>query len=160
MKTSPVIALIACLGFTGCYTQLYTGGYAARTLDDRDYANTTDTQADTGLASDSSGTAGRGGDTLYRPGSVVVNKVAGLPAGHGFNAATLEYGDLVADGIVDPVTPTVAFADLRASLAPLTRPVAGERQPGMPTPTVEPSSGVKVMVNLPADGATKSVALY
>jgi chaperonin GroEL len=39
-------------------------------------------------------------------GSVVVNKVAGLPAGQGFNAATLAYGDLVADGIVDPVKVT------------------------------------------------------
>ena len=35
-------------------------------------------------------------------GSVVVNKVAELPAGHGFNAATLTYGDLLADGVVDP----------------------------------------------------------
>ncbi len=39
-------------------------------------------------------------------GSVVVNKVAELPAGHGFNAATLSYGDLVAHGIVDPVKVT------------------------------------------------------
>ena len=36
-------------------------------------------------------------------GSVVVNTVSGLPAGQGFNAATLAYGDLVADGVVDPV---------------------------------------------------------
>jgi chaperonin GroEL len=39
-------------------------------------------------------------------GSVVVNKVAELPAGQGFNAATLAYGDLVADGVVDPVKVT------------------------------------------------------
>jgi chaperonin GroEL len=39
-------------------------------------------------------------------GSVVVNKVAGLPDGQGFNAATLSYGDLVADGVVDPVKVT------------------------------------------------------
>ena len=39
-------------------------------------------------------------------GSVVVNKVAELPAGQGFNAATLEYGDLVGDGVVDPVKVT------------------------------------------------------
>jgi chaperonin GroEL len=39
-------------------------------------------------------------------GSVVVNKVAQLPAGQGFNAATLTYGDLLADGIVDPVKVT------------------------------------------------------
>ncbi|UUO01167.1 chaperonin GroEL [Mycolicibacterium novocastrense] len=39
-------------------------------------------------------------------GAVVVNKVAELPAGHGFNAATLSYGDLAADGVVDPVKVT------------------------------------------------------
>jgi chaperonin GroEL len=39
-------------------------------------------------------------------GSVVVNKVEGLPAGQGFNAATLAYGDLVADGVIDPVKVT------------------------------------------------------
>src|SRR6185312_8397570 len=36
-------------------------------------------------------------------GGVAVSKVAELPSGHGLNAATLTYGDLVADGIVDPV---------------------------------------------------------
>jgi chaperonin GroEL len=37
-------------------------------------------------------------------GSVVVNKVVSeLPAGHGLNAATLSYGDLAADGVIDPV---------------------------------------------------------
>ena len=39
-------------------------------------------------------------------GPVVINTVSELPAGHGFNAATLTYGDLVADGIVDPVKVT------------------------------------------------------
>ncbi|WP_422749329.1 chaperonin GroEL [Mycobacterium sp. WMMD1722] len=39
-------------------------------------------------------------------GSVVVNKVGELPAGQGFNAATLSYGDLVAEGVVDPVKVT------------------------------------------------------
>src|ERR1700731_3681760 len=33
-------------------------------------------------------------------GSVAVNKVAQLPKGHGLNAATLEYGDLLADGVI------------------------------------------------------------
>ena len=36
-------------------------------------------------------------------GSVVVNKVKGLPKGHGFNALTEEYGDMIAFGIIDPV---------------------------------------------------------
>ena len=39
-------------------------------------------------------------------GAVVVNKVAELPAGQGFNADTLSYGDLAADGVVDPVKVT------------------------------------------------------
>src|SRR6266516_137177 len=39
-------------------------------------------------------------------GGVVVAKVAGLPAGHGFNAATLTYGDLMEQGVIDPVKVT------------------------------------------------------
>jgi chaperonin GroEL len=50
-------------------------------------------------------------------GSVVGNKVAELPAGHGFNAATLAYGDLVADGIVDPVKVTRSAVLNAASVA-------------------------------------------
>ena len=50
-------------------------------------------------------------------GSVVVNKVAELPAGQGFNAATLKYGDLVADGIVDPVKVTRSAVLNAASVA-------------------------------------------
>ena len=50
-------------------------------------------------------------------GSVVVNKVAELPAGHGFNAATLEYGDLAADGVIDPVKVTRSAVANAASVA-------------------------------------------
>jgi chaperonin GroEL len=50
-------------------------------------------------------------------GSVVVNKVAELPAGHGFNAATLTYGDLVADGVIDPVKVTRSAVLNAASVA-------------------------------------------
>jgi chaperonin GroEL len=50
-------------------------------------------------------------------GAVVVNKVSGLPAGHGFNAATLEYGDLVAGGVVDPVKVTRSAVLNAASVA-------------------------------------------
>ena len=39
-------------------------------------------------------------------GAVAVHKVSELPAGHGLNASTLTYGDLAADGIVDPVKVT------------------------------------------------------
>ena len=50
-------------------------------------------------------------------GAVVVNKVAELPAGHGFNAATLTYGDLVADGVIDPVKVTRSAVVNAASVA-------------------------------------------
>ncbi len=50
-------------------------------------------------------------------GSVVVNKVAELPAGQGLNAATLSFGDLVADGVVDPVKVTRSAVLNAASVA-------------------------------------------
>ena len=50
-------------------------------------------------------------------GAVVVSKVGERPAGQGFNAATLAYGDLVADGIVDPVKVTRSAVLNAASVA-------------------------------------------
>nr|WP_090345861.1 chaperonin GroEL [Mycolicibacterium malmesburyense]CRL78444.1 chaperonin GroEL [Mycolicibacterium malmesburyense] len=50
-------------------------------------------------------------------GAVVVNKVTESPAGHGFNAATLSFGDLAADGIVDPVKVTRSAVMNAASVA-------------------------------------------
>ncbi len=50
-------------------------------------------------------------------GSVVVNKVTELPAGQGFNAATLKYGDLAADGVIDPVKVTRSAVLNAASVA-------------------------------------------
>ena len=50
-------------------------------------------------------------------GAVVVNKVSEQPANHGFNAATLSYGDLVADGIIDPVKVTRSAVLNAASVA-------------------------------------------
>jgi len=50
-------------------------------------------------------------------GSVVVNKVGELPVGHGFNAATLTYGDLAADGVIDPVKVTRSAVLNAASVA-------------------------------------------
>ena len=50
-------------------------------------------------------------------GAVVVSKVAELPAGQGFNAATLEYGDLIAQGVVDPVKVTRSAVVNAASVA-------------------------------------------
>ncbi|MFJ6097002.1 chaperonin GroEL [Williamsia muralis] len=50
-------------------------------------------------------------------GAVVVSKVAELPRGHGFNAGTLTYGDLLADGVVDPVKVTRSAIVNAASVA-------------------------------------------
>ncbi len=50
-------------------------------------------------------------------GAVAVNKVGELPAGHGLNADKLSYGDLVADGIVDPVKVTRSAVLNAASVA-------------------------------------------
>ncbi len=50
-------------------------------------------------------------------GSVVVAKTADLPAGHGYNAATNEYGDLVAQGVIDPVKVTRSAVQNAASIA-------------------------------------------
>jgi len=50
-------------------------------------------------------------------GYVVVSKVAEMPAGHGLNAATGEYGDLVAQGVIDPVKVTRSALENAASIA-------------------------------------------
>ncbi|HEX6955651.1 MAG TPA: TCP-1/cpn60 chaperonin family protein, partial [Agromyces sp.] len=50
---------------------------------------------------------------------VVANKVAELPDGHGLNAATGEYGDLIAQGIIDPAKVTRSALQNAASIAGL-----------------------------------------
>jgi len=50
-------------------------------------------------------------------GSVVVAKTAGLPRGQGYNAATREYGDLVAQGVLDPVKVTRSAVQNAGSIA-------------------------------------------
>ena len=50
-------------------------------------------------------------------GSVVVARTAGLPHGQGFNAATREYGDLVAQGVIDPVKVTRSAVQNAGSIA-------------------------------------------
>jgi chaperonin GroEL len=51
-------------------------------------------------------------------GAVVVNRVRELTDwGHGFNAATLTFGDLVRDGVVDPVKVTRSAVSNAASIA-------------------------------------------
>jgi chaperonin GroEL len=52
-------------------------------------------------------------------GGVVVEKVRNLPSGHGLNAATGEYVDLVAAGIIDPAKVTRSALQNAASIAAL-----------------------------------------
>ena len=47
----------------------------------------------------------------------MVSKVRDLGAGQGFNAATGEYGDLAAQGVIDPVKVTKAALSNAASIA-------------------------------------------
>jgi chaperonin GroEL len=50
-------------------------------------------------------------------GGVVVAAIGDLPAGHGYNAATGEYGDLIAQGVIDPVKVTRSAVQNAASIA-------------------------------------------
>ena len=50
-------------------------------------------------------------------GYVVVSKVAELPLGHGLNAATGEYVDMIAAGVIDPVKVTRSALQNAASIA-------------------------------------------
>ena len=52
-------------------------------------------------------------------GDEVVEVVAGLPLGHGFNALTGEYGDMFDDGVIDPFKVTRAALESAASIAAL-----------------------------------------
>ena len=51
------------------------------------------------------------------PGQVIVAKVRELGPGNGYNAATGEYGDLVAQGVIDPVKVTRSALEHAASIA-------------------------------------------
>ena len=50
-------------------------------------------------------------------GSVTVARIRELGPGNGFNAATGEYGDLVAQGVIDPVKVTRSAVQNAASIA-------------------------------------------
>ncbi len=52
-------------------------------------------------------------------GYVVTTKVKDLPVGHGYNAATDEYVDLIAAGVIDPVKVTRSALSNAASIASL-----------------------------------------
>ncbi|HUZ52632.1 MAG TPA: TCP-1/cpn60 chaperonin family protein, partial [Streptosporangiaceae bacterium] len=50
-------------------------------------------------------------------GGVVIAAVAEMPAGHGYNAETGEYRDLMAQGVIDPVKVTRSAVQNAASIA-------------------------------------------
>ena len=52
-------------------------------------------------------------------GYVIVSKVSELPVGHGYNAKTGEYGDLIEAGVIDPVKVTRSALQNASSIAAL-----------------------------------------
>jgi chaperonin GroEL len=52
-------------------------------------------------------------------GSAVVDKVRGLPPGHGLNALTDEYGDMIAAGVIDSAKVTCSALQSAVSVAAL-----------------------------------------
>ncbi|MDF2753900.1 MAG: chaperonin GroL [Gaiellaceae bacterium] len=76
---------------------------------------------------------------------VVANKVAELPAGHGLNAATGEYGDLFAQGIIDPAKVTRSALQNAASIAALfltTEAVVADKPEMASAPAGDPTGGM------------------
>ena len=76
---------------------------------------------------------------------VVANRVAELPDGHGLNAATGEYGDLLAQGIIDPAKVTRSALQNAASIAGLfltTEAVVAEKPERNPAPAGDPTGGM------------------
>jgi chaperonin GroEL len=76
---------------------------------------------------------------------VVANKVSELPAGHGLNAATGEYGDLLAQGIIDPAKVTRSALQNAASIAGLfltTEAVVADKPEKTPAPVGDPTGGM------------------
>jgi len=81
----------------------------------------------------------------HEPG-VVVEHVRGLKDGHGLNAATGEYGDMLAQGIADPVKVTRSALLNAASIAGLfltTEAVVAEKpEPPAAAPAGDPTGGM------------------
>ncbi len=76
---------------------------------------------------------------------VVANKVAELPIGHGLNAASGEYGDLFAQGIIDPAKVTRSALQNAASIAGLfltTEVVVADKPEKAAAPMGDPSGGM------------------
>ncbi|WP_250285413.1 MULTISPECIES: chaperonin GroEL [unclassified Frankia] len=77
-------------------------------------------------------------------GGVVVDKVRHLPAGHGLNAATGEYVDLIGTGIIDPAKVTRSALQNAASIAGLfltTEAVIADKPEKNPAPAVPGGGG-------------------
>ena len=77
-------------------------------------------------------------------GGVVVEKVRNLDAGHGLNAATGEYVDLLAEGIIDPAKVTRSALQNAASIAALfltTEAVVADKPEKTPAPAGAPGGG-------------------
>ncbi|MDQ0615740.1 chaperonin GroEL [Microbacterium sp. W4I4] len=76
---------------------------------------------------------------------VVAHKVSELPSGHGLNAATGEYGDMFAQGIIDPAKVTRSALQNAASIAALfltTEVVVADKPEKAPAPMGDPSGGM------------------
>jgi len=76
---------------------------------------------------------------------VVAHKVSELPTGHGLNAATGEYGDMFAQGIIDPAKVTRSALQNAASIAGLfltTEAVVADKPEKAPAMPSDPSGGM------------------
>ncbi|KNY06231.1 chaperonin GroEL [Microbacterium sp. GCS4] len=76
---------------------------------------------------------------------VVANKVSELPAGQGLNAATGEYGDMFAQGIIDPAKVTRSALQNAASIAGLfltTEAVVADKPEKVSAPAGDPTGGM------------------
>jgi chaperonin GroEL len=76
---------------------------------------------------------------------VVANKVAELEVGHGLNAATGEYGDLFAQGIIDPAKVTRSALQNAASIAGLfltTEAVVADKPEKAAAAPADPTGGM------------------
>jgi chaperonin GroEL len=77
-------------------------------------------------------------------GSAVVDQVRAMPDGHGLNALTGEFGDLIASGVIDPVRVTRLSLQNAASVAALmltTEAVVAEQIIGQPGAILAPGFG-------------------
>src|SRR5829696_374166 len=78
-------------------------------------------------------------------GGVIVEKVRNLPVGHGLNAATGEYVDMIAEGIIDPAKVTRSALQNAASIAALfltTEAVVADKPEKQNAPAGDPTGGM------------------